>query len=141
MAKTNHVQGTLTSPHSTPIVFIVDQDSIRIAAVELNVNARDATHTGYRTTYLRRGLVLGKITATGKYIDYDDDGTDDGRRTAVCILNEDVDLLDEFGSAVTGPVMASVIVQGYIDATNLLGIDANGKADLRTAGFILSEDF
>jgi hypothetical protein len=36
------------------------------------------------------GLVLGKVTASGKYAPYDDDN-DDGTQTAVCIALESVD--------------------------------------------------
>lgn len=38
---------------------------------------------------LVRGTVLGKISASGKYVICDSDGTDDGRRTPIAILAED----------------------------------------------------
>ncbi|NEX17981.1 MAG: hypothetical protein C1943_15520 [Halochromatium sp.] len=37
------------------------------------------------------GTVLGKITIGGKYVAYDDDGTDDGRRDAAGVLLYDCD--------------------------------------------------
>lgn len=38
-----------------------------------------------------RGTVMGRITASGKLVIVDSDGTDDGRRTPYCVLAEDVD--------------------------------------------------
>jgi hypothetical protein len=38
---------------------------------------------------LVRGTLLGKISASGKYVICDTDGTDDGRRTPAVILAED----------------------------------------------------
>jgi hypothetical protein len=40
---------------------------------------------------LTRGAVLGKVTASGKLVLVDSDGTDDGRRTPYAILAEDID--------------------------------------------------
>lgn len=39
---------------------------------------------------LKSGQVLGKITATGKYVKHDVAGTDDGRRTALAVLLTDL---------------------------------------------------
>ena len=141
MAKTNHLQGTLTGPYNEPNrAYIVNDATLERVAVEILPAARDAGNTAFRTTYLRQGLCLGKVTASGKYKEYDD-GDSDGTQTVAAILDEDVDVLDEFGNAVTGAIVAAVIIKGFLDADHLIGIDANGKADLRTAGFMLKEDY
>lgn len=75
------------------------------------------------------GTVLGKITATGKYVKYDEAGTDDGRRVAAAILWNELD-------PVAGDVKAVVIDQdAEVIEAKLTGIDANGKVDLAAKGF------
>lgn len=138
---TNAIPGTLTGPYMTPNRrFVVDDKSIRLASVEIDTTARDAGNTTYRTTFLRQSLALGKVTATGKYKEYAP-AAGDGTETIDAILNENVDLLDPWGVAFAGPVMATVVIGGYIDADQVLLIDAAGKTDLRTAGFLLVEDY
>ena len=61
--------------------------------VTIDSGALDAGNTG-QTHILRAGLVLGIITAQGTYVEYDDDGTDDGRRVAQCVLMQEIDLKD-----------------------------------------------
>jgi len=61
------------------------------------------------TGVLTRGTCLGKITATGKYVICDSAGTDDGRRTPVAILAEDVD-------ATSADVQAVVYLSGSFNA-------------------------
>ncbi|MBC7327553.1 head decoration protein [bacterium] len=72
---------------------------------------------------LSAGTVLGKITASGKYGPYDDSATD-GRQTAVGILGEDVD-------ATSSDVGTFMYVHCIVYASQLTGLDANGKADLK----------
>lgn len=72
--------------------------------------------------------VMAKQTATGKYLPYDDDGTDDGRRTAVGFLAFDAHPGDSDD-------MDGVLIEGnmYIDYAKLpstSGIDANAVTDL-----------
>lgn len=84
---------------------------------------------------LSAGSVLGKITASGKYVQYDDDGTDDGRRTAAAVLYADVD-------ASAGDVAATAIVRdAEVNGEELLWksddeVDA-GVADLAAVGIIV----
>ena len=61
------------------------------AAIVIDSTARDADNTP--TTTLRKGLVLGKVTATGKYKEYDSEA-DDGTETARVILDDEVNVLD-----------------------------------------------
>ena len=94
-------------------------------ALTVDSSARDSGNTP--TTTLRKGLVLGKVTATGKYKEYDN-GVADGTETAAGILDDEVDLLDSTGAAADS--QATMLVHGYVDESKLAGLDANGKADL-----------
>ena len=73
---------------------------------------------------LARGTVLGKITATGKYVPYDDDGTDDGRRVALRILAEPATLDG------TDDTVGVAFRTGMFKASALAGLDSNARADL-----------
>jgi len=76
------------------------------------------------------GLVLGKITASGKYKPYDDDNAD-GSETAVCLAYDTVDATSADKKAVVifrnAEVRASAILWA---ATNDATDKANGLADL-----------
>ena len=66
-----------------------------------------------------------------EYVPYDDDGTDDGRRTASAILYGPVD-------ATEVDVMAVGIVRDAEVTERLLtGLDANGRADLSALGIVI----
>ena len=93
--------------------------------ITIDKAARDASNTP--TTTLRKGLVMGKITATGKYAQYDD-AAQDGTQVARCILADEVNLLDEEGAAQDGQSVG--VVHGVVEEAKLIGLDANGKADL-----------
>lgn len=72
---------------------------------------------------LAAGTALGKVTASGKYVAYDDDGTDDGRRVCVGILAEPCD-------ASGGDKLAGMYTKGTFYYDQLTGMDANAVADL-----------
>ena len=78
------------------------------------------------------GTVLGKVTASGKYVPYNDDGTDDGSRTAAAILLADVDATSADTTAVGITRLAEVwtdrIIWGAGVTTNTE--KTNGLADL-----------
>jgi hypothetical protein len=65
------------------------------------------------TGVLARGTVLGKITATGKCVIVDSDGTDDGRRTAYAVLLDDVD-------ASSADVVAAAALSGKFNEDALI---------------------
>src|SRR5688500_7388887 len=135
--------GPVAGGYMTPsYAWIVNPDTLEFATVQIDASASsDAGNSAYRTSYLRPGLCLGKITATGLYKHYSD-AAGDGSETVKAILAQGVDLLDPLGVVKTeDPAGVSVVVKGHIDATLLIGIDAAGKTDLRNAGFILAEDF
>lgn len=72
------------------------------------------------------GAVLGKVTASGKYVAYDNAGTDDGRRTAAGILFGAVNASggDLAGQALLrGPAMVN-----KNDLTWASGVDAAEQA-------------
>ncbi len=91
-------------------------------AVTIDSTARDG-----ESTMLAKGLVLGRVTATGKYKEYDDAAAD-GTETAAGTLDDEVNLLDETGSAADS--QATMLIHGYVDESKLTGIDAAGKSDL-----------
>lgn len=57
---------------------------------------------------LADGTVLGRITASGKYVAYDPAGTDDGRRTAAAVLMGAVDATSADVTAVATVRLAEV---------------------------------
>lgn len=96
--------------------------------------ARDSGNTP--TTTLRPGLVLGEISATGKYAEYDDSATD-GTQTAKLILDEQIDLINEETNAAQD-TQAHCVWHGRVSSGALIGIDPNGKTDL--AGYFFFDD-
>ncbi len=93
--------------------------------VTIDSSARDSGNSP--DTTLRKGLVLGKITASGKFAQYDS-GAADGTETAYGILADEGKVVDEDGNAVD--TFATVMVHGKVDESKLIGIDAAAKADL-----------
>jgi hypothetical protein len=77
------------------------------------------------------GTVVGIVTASGKYVAYDNVGTDDGRRSVAGILVGDVNAsaADKAGKVLRrGPAMVN-----KNDLTWAAGIDASEKATAITA--------
>ena len=69
-----------------------------------------------------QGKAKVKITSTGKFVKYDEAGTDDGRRVAAGVLWNELD-------PVAGDIEATVIKRdAEVIEAKLTGIDANGKA-------------
>jgi len=84
---------------------------------------------------LEAGAVLGKITSGGKYVKYDNDGTDDGRRVAFAILYDAVDASD-------GDVEATIIARdAEVNGEELVWQSSDeveaGIADLLAVGIIV----
>lgn len=85
------------------------------------------TQTG---TAIVSGTVLGKITASGKYIPYLDAAVD-GSQTAAGILYNHLD-------AATGDIKAVAFVRSCeVNGNELTGLDANGTADLKALDVIV----
>jgi hypothetical protein len=120
------------SKTATPREYLLDTMHVVRKNILISSTARDAMETDgstarVPTTQLRRGLVLSKITVGGKYAQYDNTAHD-GTEVADCILDQDVDLLDNEGTPQDTPAVAAI--HCYADESELLGIDANGKTDL-----------
>jgi hypothetical protein len=108
-------------------------------SVTIDSTARDATgspaHTP--TTKLQKGLVMGRITATNKWKEYDD-ADSDGTEVARGILTHEVNLLD--ADATAQEAQAVLHIAGWYDEDNLLGLDTNGKVDLKALHCLFKED-
>lgn len=77
------------------------------------------------------GTVLGKVTATGEYREYNNADSPAGVGTAVAILYTAV-------ADSTADQKAVVIArQAEVAEARLTGIDANGKADLALVGILV----
>lgn len=113
----------IQSEDVTPGNFLLSDHMIE-KRVTIDSTARDSGNTP--TTKLRAGLCLGKVTATGKYKEYDN-GDVDGTETLVGILLAEVNLLDD--DATAQDTLGRALIHGYVDESALVGIDANGKAD------------
>ncbi|MFB8071137.1 head decoration protein [Streptomyces californicus] len=108
----------LQGAHGTDIVLSASLDVSKFTA-----------NTHYPDGYIKSGLFLGKITATGKYGPYDDTATD-GRQTCVGVLHTGVEVVTKRGQTLTSAV-GSMLVHCAIKESKLpVPIDANGKADL-----------
>lgn len=94
--------------------------------------AVDASNTGI-TYKLLPGLVLGVITASGKLAQYND-AASDGTQTAKYVLLEGVDMKGGDPAASAFDHVADVLELGTVLYSGLHGSDANGKADLISAG-------
>lgn len=142
MSGDHNFVGPVTGGSMTPsYAWIVNVDTLEYGVAQIDNSARDAGNSGFRTTYLRPGLALGLITASSRYKEYTP-AAGDGTETIKAILAQGVDLLDPLGNAKTEhPAGVKVVVKGHVDADQIILIDAAGKTDLRTAGFVLKEDY
>jgi len=102
-----------------------------------DAQAGNSINNPNRATILRAGLVLGKITATGKYKEYNN-ASGDGSEVAAAILMQDVDMLIP-GTATpqdTGAVIATI---GEFDQNQLIYLTGSSgltgmQADFLAAG-------
>lgn len=69
----------------------------------------------------------------GEYVAYDDDGSDDGRRTASAILYGGVDATDVDALAV------GIARDAEVTRRLLTGLDDNGAADLASLGIVIRD--
>jgi len=118
------IAGVAAEQTVTPSEFLLD-DHVIEKGITVDNSARDSGNTP--TTTLRPGLVMGKITASGKYAQYDDiaaDGTED----AVGILKDQVKVVDSDGNA--SDAAAVIVIHGRVDESALIGVDAAAETDL-----------
>jgi len=127
------IKKTLTQ--NNPVVDLVMAVPMTIDASAVDSGNPDGTHI------LRPGLVLGKISASGKlkdyWIDYDS-GTDtsDGSETAYAILLNEVDLKDGDPTGTATDHEAMVMLYGVADPNKCFNYDAAAKTDLESANRI-----
>ena len=114
------------SKTSTPVEYLMNSDGVDAnLGVTVASTARDADSSP--TTTLQKGLVMGKVTATGKYKEYNDSNSD-GTEVAVGILTDEIDLLDDNNTAQDNA--ATLTVHGFVDNAKLYGVDANARTDM-----------
>lgn len=84
--------------------------------------------THYPDGYIKSGILLGRVTATGLYGPYDDTATD-GRQTAVGFLftAQDVNARNVTSTKAVGSMLLHCFIR---EAKLPVAVDANGKADL-----------
>ena len=116
--------GTSSEVTNTPTAFLKNDHAIEIG-ITIDQNARDAGNTP--TTTLRSGLVLGKVTSSGRFKQYGDTNSD-GSEVAICVLKHEVRVIDSDGTACDAVGVG--VVHGYVDASELHGLDSNARADL-----------
>jgi hypothetical protein len=77
---------------------------------------------------IKKGTVLGKVTASGKFVPYLSSSTN-GSQVAVCILDNDKDTtLTDIG--------ASAWIAGIFTESKLTGIDSAAKTALKLCYFV-----
>jgi len=119
--------GTRTELFISGREFLINNDHVVEIDVVIVSTAADSGNNP--TSTLRRGLVLGKVTSSGKYQQYSDADSPSGVGVARGILKEDINLLDlDTGSA--ADKQAKMVIHGYVDYSQLIGIDSNGLTDL-----------
>lgn len=111
----------------------------RVKSIPVTISATAVDVGNTTATYvLRQGLVLGIITATGEYAEFDNDNSD-GTETAVAILMHVVDLKDGNPAGTAVDHVGDVLVNGTVNSDNLLWADAandaaGGIIELEAAG-------
>jgi len=109
--------------HDIPSEFLLDPDHILTKEVTIDGASVDTGNTG-QTNKLRKGLLMAKVTSTGKYIDYLD-GEADGRGTAVGILMDEVNVHDEDGTDMDQ--IGVIVFHCYADADKVYGKDGSSN--------------
>lgn len=119
--------------------WLINPDTAEVRAVQLDAAISDSGSGN--ADLVRSGLVLGKVTASGKYKQYSDAAMD-GTETAVCVLLHPLWKKDVFNGALVSPIFAAAVIRGVVDGSKLVGIDANGRTDLKAAGkgFLFVDD-
>ena len=105
---------------------------VQTKVVTIVSTALDAGNTG-QTHILRAGLALGRITASGKYKEYNAAGGD-GSEDCDCILYDQVDLKDGDPGASASDHEAVVMWVGEAVSDHVILYDAAAAADLAKAG-------
>lgn len=100
-------------------------------SVALDSTIRDTGNSP--TTRIRKALVVGRLTASSRWVQYDNSAAD-GSEVARGILLHQADILDNDGVAVS--VAAVVVMSGIIQDADLIGLDAGARTDLSRMTFV-----
>jgi hypothetical protein len=104
----------------------------------LAIVASTATDVGNTpTSVLRAGLVMGKITASGKWGAYSVSATN-GLEVALGVLSHAVQMLDPTGVAADRQGI-TILIGGLLKGGSLYGLDANARRQL-SRRFIFDDD-
>lgn len=132
------IAGTGDSEATVEREILWGSDNARLIAVRksaiISGVTRDATNTP--TTVLRPGLVLGLITASGKYKEYDPASTD-GSQYASAILQIETRAQDF--NANNADRCFGVYVSGIVRASRLIGLDGSARNHLAKQ-FLFDDD-
>lgn len=90
------------------------------------------------TWRLRPGLVLGRITSTGKLKQYDATATD-GSQIAFGVLMQGLAMQDPYSGS-TRDKFLGVLVSGPLQGAALYGLDQKARGDLKAQGCIFDDD-
>jgi len=121
-----------------------NQVEILLTNITVDGTARDAGSAV--TTVLRKGLLMGKIAATGKYKEFNPASTD-GSQYCVGVLNVELRMVNDVGSNVDR--VAPLVVKAPVKAARLLaiGVALVGSASefvarkhMAAAGFRFDDD-
>lgn len=96
-----------------------------LKGIVVDSSASDATNSP--TTELRHGLLLGKVTSTGRYQHYQPDGTT-GVQLCEGFLWEARRTIDSEGNSVNRP--AQMVIAGYVKADQLLLLDQQARGQM-----------
>jgi hypothetical protein len=134
----------VTSTHRQILFGRPQEREVLDTGAFVSSTARDAGNTP--TTVLRAGLLMGVITASGKWAEWNPDGSD-GTEVLQGILAEEIVMTDILGTAVdrdapvilSGPVKADMLL---VEGTALVGDTDEYLARrlLANMGFRLSDD-
>lgn len=92
----------------------------------ISSSTTDPTNTP--TTRLRQGLLMGLITSSGQWINYDADNTD-GSQIALGVLGYGVNMLDLFTNSAVNKLIP-IIIGGPVQAASLVGLDTMARAQM-----------
>jgi len=102
-------------------------DRLQLFPISIVSTALDSTNTP--TTTLRRGLIMGQITATKKWKEYDPTATD-GSQVPVGPLYQGRNLYN-YAAAATADHWGQVLLSGNLKVANLYGFDENARRFLQ----------
>lgn len=97
-------------------------------------SAQDDANTPVTT--LRAGLIMGKITASGLWTDYDPAATD-GSEVAQGVLRQEISTLNNLN--VAEQKQGVILIIGLLKATQLVGLDSAARVQM-SKNFVFDDD-